>query len=666
METPSKTPHLKSRNGCLRCKSKKTKCDERKPACARCEDRGFQCPGYALNVRWSQKHQTRAEKSAAKQPDQSPREVVDLSPPSVELEADEIVVTPSATPASEEVQHVDSWLTPPSQWDLLMPQDLFGLDDTGQSLMSAQSPIPSDLALWGSTSIETAWGVAGINSATAICTEERQSGQKRPLDDTGSSTPASDPCTKQRRRLEAQPEPIATESNSGVLVEFNNHPFIDPPRELFNLPTALSEYFFREVITLYCTWDSKSNAMRNIVENQWQSSGVLHHTIQSMAASCLSEDFPRLSSVAKSEHSLALQYIQTKSPSPNLHEDTLLAYMLLGHTASWLNPQNLATDMFRASCGMLNDASTEADDSNHLAFFSDTMDYWAMLLVYLTDSHNLGDYRRRSVGPADPTKAIEPHPYSGISRETVRMLTDTGILIFQYRKHMSGVKFMTEKDLDVFRVALREARRLERSLLAHRAPDVSHIKDPGDPKTPLNHLQLIDEAYRCTGLLQIYRVFPDLLNERYAPWNKEHVLRPPPATKIPTAQERQTWLTKLAMHVLSILREIPFESRTRSVQPFIMVAVSGELRQDPKHTQTPDSGEEELGVLHIDQASIEVVRARKFVGSRLAAYTHILPLRKIRVIFELINCVWSALDAGEEDVYWLDVAHERNLGTLMG
>ncbi|KAK1691109.1 fungal-specific transcription factor domain-containing protein [Colletotrichum godetiae] len=459
--------------------------------------------------------------------------------------------------------------------------------------------------------------------------------------------------------------------------------------ELSHLPTSLSEYFFREVITLYCTWDSKTNVMRNIVETMWQSSGALYHTIQSMAAACLSEDFPHLLPVARREHGNALRLIRDRPPAlPSSTSMTtthkramLLSSTLLGHTSSWLSPQNLATDMFRASCSMLKDVSAEtsSDADAVLSFFSDTMDYWAMLLAYLTDSNQLGDYHHtNSIGPTDPSKSIEPHPYSGISHATVRLLTDTGILIFQYRKHMATVKFLTETDLDVFRAALRSARKLERALLAHRPPDLSRVTDPGDPKTPLRHLELIDEAYRCTGLLQLYRVFPDLLNERYAPWDRERLLRPVPISeamtggldgnKVPSARERRTWLTKLAMYILGILRDIPFESRTRSAQPFIMVAISSELRREPQHLRQPDDACSDVGpdVLDIDPASIEVARARKFVRSRLAAYTHILPLRKSRVIAELIDHTWAALDAGEEDVYWLDVAREKNLGTMMG
>ncbi|KAH8891241.1 hypothetical protein GQ53DRAFT_841628 [Thozetella sp. PMI_491] len=38
--------HTKSRNGCLTCKARKLRCDERKPACQRCTSTGRKCDGY--------------------------------------------------------------------------------------------------------------------------------------------------------------------------------------------------------------------------------------------------------------------------------------------------------------------------------------------------------------------------------------------------------------------------------------------------------------------------------------------------------------------------------------------------------------------------------------------------------------------------------------------
>ncbi|KAK1622865.1 fungal-specific transcription factor domain-containing protein [Colletotrichum phormii] len=667
--------HTKSRGGCLRCKSKKTKCDERKPGCARCEDRGIQCPGYALNVRWSRKHQVRVDQKGATRG--SPRQSsLDASVSQRRLQQTEATSPASNQIGADVLQLVDPWLTSPFQWDLpALHQEIPSFDASSCALLlGSQEAVPTTPS-WDIPFVSSAWTVDGQSPTTSSSQgEDRQVEQSFPMNGTPTII-VQDNSTRPQVEI-AQPRPSQQVLESNLC-------------ELSHLPTSLSEYFFREVITLYCAWDSKTNVMRNIVETMWQSSGALYHTIQSMAAACLSEDFPHLLPVARREHGNALRLIRDRPPAlpkstpmTTTHKRAmLLSSTLLGHTSSWFSPQNLATDMFRASCSMLKDVSAEtsSDADASLSFFSDTMDYWAMLLAYLTDSNQLGDYHHtNSIGPTDPSKSIEPHPYSGISHATVRLLTDTGILIFQYRKHMATVKFLTETDLDVFRAALRSARKFERALLAHRPPDLSRVTDPGDPKTPLRHLELIDEAYRCTGLLQLYRVFPDLLNERYAPWDRERLLRPVPmpeaATggldghKVPSARERRTWLTKLAMYILGILRDIPFESRTRSAQPFIMVAISNELRREPQHLRQPDAACSDMGadVLDIDPASIEVARARKFVRSRLAAYTHILPLRKSRVISELIDHTWAALDAGEEDVYWLDIAREKNLGTMMG
>ncbi|KXJ89480.1 fungal-specific transcription factor domain-domain-containing protein [Microdochium bolleyi] len=627
MSASPRTSHLKSRNGCLRCKSRKVKCDERKPACQRCEGQNVQCPGYALNVRWSHRHQRQAGSGPSR---------------------------PTSTAVWNDLLPQDGWPTPPT---LPAPKD---------SAVTVLSP--SSAASWAS--IQNSWMIG--------------------LDDSDLSMTLFDPLAATEGAAEAT-RPVALFGRRSLSPS--------PAREISHLPTALSQYFFSDVISLYCSWDSKSNIMRGIVETRWQSSSVLNHTIQSMAAACLSEDFPQMLAVARREHDQAMESIRADFPSSTTgRKDILLAYMLLGHTASWLAPQNLATDRFRASWNMLGSIMEDAPDDNAktLSFFSDTMEYWAMLLVFLTDRRELGNFRRRPgaamIGPSPSASASdtagsidEPHPYSGISRETVKLLTDTGILVFGYRTHMAKVRFMAERDLDIFRAALRDARRLERSFLAHVSPDLVQLRDPGDPQTPLEHLRLIDEAYRCTGLLQLYRVFPDLLSERYTPWCEASLLSPAPGSgrSSITPEERQAWLTKLALHVLGILQNIPFESRTRSVQPFIMVAVSSELRRksavcnsDRPRLGYPtisgrNSGDPTRSSLladgpALDRDEIEVVKARKFIRARLAAYSHVLPLNKVQVISELLKAVWAALDRGEEEVYWVDIARDKGLRTMMG
>ncbi|KIW47426.1 uncharacterized protein PV06_00123 [Exophiala oligosperma] len=46
------TYYRRSRTGCVNCRAIRTKCDEAKPGCRRCADRGVACKGYAKPLRW--------------------------------------------------------------------------------------------------------------------------------------------------------------------------------------------------------------------------------------------------------------------------------------------------------------------------------------------------------------------------------------------------------------------------------------------------------------------------------------------------------------------------------------------------------------------------------------------------------------------------------------
>ncbi|KAJ4203423.1 hypothetical protein NW759_015175 [Fusarium solani] len=437
-----------------------------------------------------------------------------------------------------------------------------------------------------------------------------------------------------------------------------------PPKEVINLSSALSDHFFREVITLYCTWDSDSNDMRILTGNMWQSSGIIYHTIQSMAASCLAKNFPHLAAVAKRERSHAVDYLNGRVNAVVSKEERLLSLMLLGHTASWVDSHDLAQDQFRDAQIMINSCASELQKGSNWAFFEQSMDHWSMLLAFFTDKGVDSVMPPPSIGPEQPTQSQMPHPFSGISHQLVKLVTDTGRLIFRTRKRLLTLKYMTETDMDAFQYGLREARSIERSLFAYVPMDVSCMVDPCDASTTLNHFQQMDQAFQYTALLQIYRVFPDLLAERYQPWNKYEILLPQAAHEKPTRQEMDIWLTKLAMHILSILQEIPFESPTRCIQPFIFAAVSGELKYTQHLVHLSDGVS--VPFPPIDHASIEVARARQFILSRLSAYGNILTVGKVQQICQLINCVWDALDAGDGDAYWVDLAYKKQLGTMMG
>lgn len=427
-------------------------------------------------------------------------------------------------------------------------------------------------------------------------------------------------------------------------------------QEIVCRSSALVEFFFKEVVSLYCAWDTSSNKMRELAQQRWQSSPSLYHTIQSMAAACLAERFPHLASTATSEHCTAMQYL-VDSQGTGDKEDRLLSLILLGPTSSWHDPGNLAHGTLQIARRMLD----EYGDDENSQLFEVALDYWTMMLSFMTDTDREGGSFSASKRASASKATTPPHPFTGISQNIVKILSQVGALVYRQRTRKVEAQFMTEDDLDFFRDCIRQARNLERQLLLHCAASGLQVDDLTDPYTTVEHLEKMDNAYRYTGLLQIYRCFPDLLAERYSPWREEDVLHVPCTPMSSTREERDAWLRSLAVHILGILREIPFESRTRCLQPFIMVACSSELSRLPTaETANSASGLDNV----VSTASIELMRARDFIQSRLSSYRYVLPLPKVRQIQKLVEQVWMRLDNGTRNVYWLDVCLRKGLVTL--
>ncbi|KAF4984101.1 hypothetical protein FZEAL_640 [Fusarium zealandicum] len=61
----------RSRGGCISCKRRKRKCDETRPECQACLNRGIQCEGYAAPLRWANGIASRGRFAGASAPDLS-------------------------------------------------------------------------------------------------------------------------------------------------------------------------------------------------------------------------------------------------------------------------------------------------------------------------------------------------------------------------------------------------------------------------------------------------------------------------------------------------------------------------------------------------------------------------------------------------------------------
>ncbi|KIX04839.1 uncharacterized protein Z518_05710 [Rhinocladiella mackenziei CBS 650.93] len=230
-------------------------------------------------------------------------------------------------------------------------------------------------------------------------------------------------------------------------------------------------------------------------------------------------------------------------------------------------------------------------------------------------------------------------------------------------------------------------------------------------ETPVWHLQNIAEVYRRTGLINLYRVFPDLLMSRMGQQVSLDALGSVVGMDTPDEDnwlglvedgqpvgnlmaKARKWITDFAIDTLQLLESIPASSRTRCLQPFMLVICASELRapamrdiptgglsrsrigdfnqfSDPASdftqmgTTTNGPSENEDGMSSLSFA-FKVFQARKFVRGRLNLFVNVLPPLPIRTCLDLVEAVWDRLDKGDDNPYWIDVMIDRGLHTTMG
>lgn len=481
----------------------------------------------------------------------------------------------------------------------------------------------------------------------------------------------------------------------------SGHVFMPLQRPLNDPSTTLIEYYFKEVAGLFSSYDSQMNPFRSTVSRLWGSSLAMCKTLQSMAAATLVDDFPQFGPIGTKLRREAIDILRKEAV---MDDKSLLALLMLGQTASWHNPNDLGISFFNMLRRHLNSMAANGQRSgsgDNYQFFDEALVYWEMLLSYVAD----GDTLVSSGAPASQTAESVvlqrvPHPWTGIARDTQFTVHEVGRLIRRERNRVRTRRFTSQADILQAQKAIERARELEEKLLSLAHPGEAEVVSPGDYATPVWHLLTIAEVYRCTGLIQLYRVFPDLLRRRTSSHNASRSDRSPdadpqsPFSPVDISNifgslidatggcngdgddnEREDddalfdplrdhSLTTLALSTMARLKTIPLESRTRCLQPFLLVACSSELRlPPPSSSPSPDDGS---GDLHVSSHAIEVSRTRRFILGRLSSFLHVLPPKPIRVCLQLVQEVWRRMDAGEPDVYWMDVMIENGWETTMG
>lgn len=446
-------------------------------------------------------------------------------------------------------------------------------------------------------------------------------------------------------------------------------------RGLNDASSVLVEYYFKDVAGLISCYDSQMNPFRSTVSRVWTSSRIMSCTLQSVAASCLIDEFPHVARVGTQMRREALALIEKETA---LDEKSLLALLMLGETASWHDPHDLGLPYFnrlknalQAMCknGLRND--------KNVLFFKEALVYWEMLLSFVADDSLMVISTPEESQPESDAIIFQqrPHPWTGIARGTQIALYEIGRLV---RKERRRVRVTSQADIDQAQEAISKARELEARLLSQIYPSEYDIISPGDSETPVSHLLAIADVYRFTGLIQLYRVFPDLLERRF---NANEPFIPPTTyktslnTRYISSQDlfqglrasneerlsetaRNEWLTHLAITTLDLIQSLPIGSRTRSLTPFLLVALSSELRVPILALIEENTASRSLAA--------ESSRLRKFIIDRLTFFLRVLAPKPIYVCLDLVHQIWARMDAGEDDIFWMDVMIENGWETTMG
>ncbi|KAK8192683.1 hypothetical protein M8818_007855 [Zalaria obscura] len=460
------------------------------------------------------------------------------------------------------------------------------------------------------------------------------------------------------------------------------------PQSLNDESSILVEFYFKETAVVFSCYDSPLNPFRTTVSALWENSPVMYYTLQSMAAASLTDSFPQLASMGPQLRKKAITLLEKEDAYDH---KSLLALLMLGGTASWHDPRDLGLTFFNTARKRLETMSTSGN--NNARFFEEALIYWEMLLSFVTDNDDLmplkdGAYTKEY----NPLRKV-PHPWTGIARDCQYAVQEVGRLIRHERKLAHARNFATHARIKQLRQAMARAGELEERLLELAHPVESDVVNPEDNETPVWHLLNLAEIYRRTGLIQLYHVFPDLLQRRLphdesadTEMRGDDTAAPSPGSdKDVSPFVHCDWLTSFALQTLELLKSIPLESGTRDFQPFLLVALCSELRiPRPETTSntgpslastttTTPSGVFPSGTVpEVSVRSIQVSRMRKVLLGRLTALLHVLPPKPIQLCLNIVKETWSQMDTAAQsgaseadDVYWMDVMIANGWETTM-
>ncbi|KAF2205861.1 hypothetical protein GQ43DRAFT_476965 [Delitschia confertaspora ATCC 74209] len=673
----------KSRNGCGRCKTKRLKCDETSPECLQCKRRNVICPGYEKALKWSTKYEV-FQPIQLRYPLDDSLSTGDYS--------DKLAGNSSIPLTSEVVDSFEALAavlltrskpTTPNEGDCsptIVPDEL----TIGNAHTAAEHPLELD-----STSPD-----APRTSNSSYFDKVLEETQALPQD---SAFDLDYPEPYDLDHLEdfsfggidqagdtISPRPVDSQASSSLLLSYYRIP--SPSSSSFqNQDSMLIQHYFQDVCVLFSSFDSALNPFRVAVAKVFQDTASIYYGIQSMAAAHLANTFPHMGIMGLELQSKAYSCLKNELTLRNCGGSTqttgklLLSILLLGLTTSWHSSSSLGQEFLRTARSLILPKLLSRPDQVEVQrenqFFEESLIYWEMLMGFVTQdtlsfSAPLPLSTRHTVPKASPASQklngkIVPHPWTGVAPTVFMLFAEVGRVVHRERilriyGPLNPIELQAIED---------SAKMLEQALLGAECPSVEELADPGDERTSKHDLLTIAEAYRCAGLLEIYRIFPSILRMRLeedsSAWSdKVHFdFSVPRLGTRYEAIDKSIFLTTLALHILTLMSALPSGSGTCCTQPIILLTAGSEL-------QLVSS----VDYFDVYANDAKVLRAREFVDRRLGELVMRLPRKPIVKVVDIVREVWwrednaygRKVEKGGREVFWMDVMVEKGWQTVMG
>lgn len=455
-----------------------------------------------------------------------------------------------------------------------------------------------------------------------------------------------------------------------------------PPKSLHTETSALVEHYFRDVCVIFSTFDSAMNPFRTVIARLWDNSSSIFFAIQSMAAAHLANYMPNMRvtglNMQQKAYECLQQELQLASINRTMDDKLILAVLLLGLTACWHDSRDLGVAHLDAARALIyprllqDDPLQNAESKRNDQFFAEALIYWEMCMAFVSQETFVpGMERRLHAGPVEDAKSrseekVFPHPWTGISPRVQMLFAEVGRLVRHYctmRYSLFDATMPPVLDMEAIITAVKD---LEEELLSIDLPSEDELVDVQDKRTRGTDFINIAEATKCAALLEIYRVFPEILASRLGSSDPATDAGHEAATffsfeanyTLGLDNESSSWLTSLATHILNLLESVPTSSGVRPLQLLLLMTAAAELRLKASTISSEDSSA-------APEYDLEVAKARGFAMTRLNELASRLPSKPIVVIIQLVQEVWRRNDAGE-DVFWMDVMTANGWETIMG